>query len=101
MLQVTLFSGEKRQTVISLVDSGADDCLFHSSVGDRLGLDVKSGESKKFVGIAEGHPIEAFFHDVELQVQDFPERVTIRAGFTDSDCVAGLLGQEGFFKIFA
>lgn len=61
---------------------------------------MKSGEPKKFDGIAEGHPIEAFFHNVELQVQDFPDKVSIRAGFTDSDCVAGLLGQEGFFKNF-
>jgi len=41
-LQVTLFNGSKRQVVISLVDSGADVCLFHSSIADRLGIDVKS-----------------------------------------------------------
>ena len=98
MLQVTLFNGERRQTVISLVDSGADDCLFHSSIGDRLGIDVESGQLKSYEGIAEGHPIDAYLHIIELQVQDFSERISIQAGFTHAEGVHGLLGQAGFFQ---
>jgi hypothetical protein len=35
-------------------------------------------------------------HKVQLQFDGFPERVSIVAGFTESDGVAGLLGQTGF-----
>lgn len=98
MLQVTLSNGTKRQVVISVVDSGADVCLFHSSIADRLGIDMKSVQPIRIDGIADDSPIEAYFHTVELQVQDFPNGITIQAGFTDSDGIAGLLGQSGFFK---
>jgi predicted aspartyl protease len=85
MLQVTLSSGTNRQQVICLVDSGADDCLFHSSIGRRLGIDVETGEYKKFDGIADS--IDAYMHTIEIQIQDFPDVVTVEVGFTEADGV--------------
>lgn len=97
MLQVTLSNGGRRQHVVCLVDSGADECLFHCSIGQRLGIvDFKSGIYRKFDGIAES--VEAYMHPIRLQIQDFPESVEIYAGFTDSDGVWALLGQSGFFS---
>jgi len=98
MLQVTLVNGTKRHQIVCLVDSGADECLFHASVGRSLGLDLQSGRYKKFDGIAGS--IEAYVHPIELQVQDVPERVMIDAGFTESDGVHAILGQAGFFENF-
>ncbi|OLE51529.1 MAG: hypothetical protein AUG51_22360 [Acidobacteria bacterium 13_1_20CM_3_53_8] len=98
LLQVTLFNGAKHQVVISLVDSGADVFLFHSSIADRLGIDMKSEKPVSIDGIASGQPIEAYFHTVQLQVQDFPDKIEIQVGFTESDGVDGLLGQVGFFE---
>ena len=39
-------------------------------------------------------------HPIELQIQDFRERVEIEVGFTESDGVHAILGQAGFFENF-
>src|SRR6266478_412083 len=85
LLQVTLFNGTQRKQVVCLVDSGADECLFHASIGRSLGIDIESGSYMKFNGIAGS--IDAYIHLLEIQLQDFPERVNIKAGFTESDGV--------------
>ena len=96
MLQITMFNGMNRQQVVCLVDSGADECPFHASIGRHLGIHVSSGLFKKFDGIADS--IDAYMHTIEIQVQDFEERVKIQAGFTESDGVYAILGQAGFFE---
>ena len=98
MLQVTLFNGMKRQQVVCLVDSGADDCVFHSSLGRSLGIDLEGGEPKRYNGIAGS--VEAYIHRIEIQVQGFEERVNLLAGFTESAGVHAILGQAGFFENF-
>jgi hypothetical protein len=98
MLQVTLSNGSMHQQIVCLVDSGADECLFHASIGRSLGIDLENGTRKVFDGIAGS--IEAYMHPVEIQIQDFPERVQIEAAFTDSDGVHAILGQAGFFENF-
>ena len=98
MLQVTLFNGTQRKQVVCLVDSGADECLFHASIGRRLGIDIESGRYKRFDGIAGS--LEAYLHVIEIQIQDLPERVQIEAGFTESDGVDAILVQAGFFENF-
>ena len=79
-----------------MVDSGADDCLFHASIGRRLGIDVDTGELKKFDGIADS--IEAYMHSIEIQIQDFPEPFAVKVAFTEADGVDAILGQSGFFE---
>jgi hypothetical protein len=98
LLQVTLFNRTKHKQVVCLVDSGADECLFHASIGRRLGIDIESGRYKRFDGIAGS--LEAYIHVIEIQIQDLPERVQIAAGFTESDGVDAILGQAGFFENF-
>jgi hypothetical protein len=95
---VTLHYGNKSQNQFCLIDSGADLCLFHSSIGRLLGIDVTSGPSRPVGGITGS--IIAYMHRIELQVQGLPHRVEINAGFTDSNQVEALLGQEGFFDNF-
>jgi hypothetical protein len=34
MLQLTLFNGVRAQQVVCLLDSGADECLFHASIAE-------------------------------------------------------------------
>ena len=98
MLQLTLFNGVRHQQVVCLLDSGADECLFHASIAESLGIDVESGRRKEFAGIAGS--IEAYMHPVEIQVQSFPERVKIEVAFTESEGVHAILGQAGFFENF-
>lgn len=98
MLQITLFKGGKHRQIVCLVDSGADECIFHASIARSLGIDLKSGRYKQFDGIAGS--IEAYMHEIEMQIQDLEERVKIEVGFTESDGVDAILGQAGFFENF-
>jgi len=41
-LIVRLFNGERHKDVISLVDSGADVCLFHSGIGRMIGIEIEA-----------------------------------------------------------
>lgn len=95
-LHVTLFYGANKRRVLSLVDSGADYCLFHASVAAELGIDLKSGWLKDFGGIAAGQAVQAYMHTIRIEIQGFAERVEIEAGFADSDAIGGLLGGVGF-----
>jgi hypothetical protein len=98
MLQVTLFNGTKHHEIVCLVDSGADECLFHASIGRALGIDLERGRHKTYDGIAGN--VEAYIHPIEIQIQGFAERVRIEAGFTESNEVHEILGQAGFFESF-
>lgn len=96
-LRVRLFNGKEYKDVLALVDSGADSCLFHSSICEELSIDFRSGKRTEFGGIAAGQIVEAFIHTVELQVEGFTEKVALEVAFADSDAIGGLLGGIGFF----
>lgn len=98
-LIVRLLHGPKHKDVISLVDSGADLCLFHSDIGRMLGLDMESGSELAFQGVS-GARETAYLHRVSLTVGSLAS-ISLDAGFTDSMAVGtGLLGQQGFFEQF-
>lgn len=98
MLQVSLINGTKQQQVVCLVDSGADECLFHASIANGLGIDLKTGERREYGGIAG--TVEAYIHLIEIQIQGFEERLKVAAAFTESEGVHAILGQAGFFEYF-
>ncbi|MGH9932583.1 MAG: retropepsin-like aspartic protease, partial [Pyrinomonadaceae bacterium] len=98
-LIVRLIHGPKHKDVISLVDSGADLCLFHSDIGRMLGIDMESGSEIAFQGVS-GARETASLHRVSLTVGSLGS-ISLDAGFTDSMAVGtGLLGQQGFFEQF-
>lgn len=41
-LIVSLINGGRRKDVISLVDSGADLCLFHADIGRMIGIAIEA-----------------------------------------------------------
>lgn len=81
----------------AVIDSGASICLFHSSIGKGIGLNVEKGEVDKTVGIS-GVPTEIFKHTISLYV--LGNMFKIQAGFTPNLPLAGLLGRIGFFEHF-
>lgn len=98
-VKVRLSSGSKSVGVFALVDSGADASLFHASLAEVLGLDLKSGMEYRFFGI-EGKPVLAYFHTVSLQLVGMPKGLDIAVAFTESDGVGALLGQADFFQYY-
>lgn len=98
-LIVRLTHGAKHKDVISLVDSGADLCLFHSDIGKLLGIDVEAGSELAFEGVS-GAAATAYLHRVSLTVRGMSS-ISLEVGFTNSMTVGtGLLGQHGFFEQF-
>lgn len=81
MLQVRLFHGSKYQDVRCLLDSGADDCLFHGAIGELLELDVRGGLEKKYYGVG-GQEVTGYLHTMQLQIQGFSEVIDLEIAFT-------------------
>lgn len=82
----------------AIVDSGCADTLFHSSIGQAIGINIKSGIPAQLAGIVKGAKAPAYFHDVALHVD--AHVIKIRAGFCDKLPAAGILGRRGFFEHF-
>ena len=84
-----------------LVDSGADICLFDQSVGEAIGIDIKSGKMKEVFGVG-GKVSLYYLHLVIIEVGGWEYK--IEAGFMPD--VAGrvmpygIVGQKGFFDNF-
>jgi hypothetical protein len=81
----------------AIIDSGASRCMFHVSIGEGIGLDVKAGPTQSAIGIT-GKRSQNYLHDICLYVAG--AAVTIRAGFSEELPVAGILGMDGFFQYF-
>ena len=99
-VQTRVFNGTAHEDLICLVDSGADDCMFHSSIADLLGIDLKSGRPKQFGGIAAGVTVDAYMHPIELQIYGL-ERIPVLAAFSEQfSQKSGILGQSDVFDVF-
>jgi hypothetical protein len=81
----------------AIIDSGASRCTFHSSIGEGIGLNVKTGYAEKTLGIS-GKESRIYLHDIYLYTP--AGTLTIRAGFSEQLPVAGILGTDGFFQNF-
>jgi len=86
--------GQKRFEAI--IDSGATRCMFHSDIGQFLGLNLRSGEKEITQGI--GGLSDTYLHDIVLFIPGGP--VTIKAAFKEELPIAALLGMNGFFQHF-
>jgi hypothetical protein len=83
----------------AVVDSGSATCLFHSDIGRRFGLRVEEGAEGPLGGVIAGEIRKVYYHDVKLAFGE--HMVPVRAGFSDSLSVPGLLGRTGFFEHFS
>jgi hypothetical protein len=97
---VGLRYGDKKVVVSALIDSGADFCLFHSSVGRALGIDIHTGRREDFKGITLDI-VPAYVHKVYLGLRG-ESPIEVEVGFLTMDLLpdGGLLGQRGFFDEF-
>jgi predicted aspartyl protease len=95
LLPVRLHYGDQHIDVLSLIDTGAADCLFDYEVGEALGIDLGGGVEKEYYGIA-GQSVKGYIHEIQLQIHGFNERINVEAGFIEVLPIS-LLGQAGFF----
>lgn len=81
----------------AMVDSGAADCMFHSSIASAIGIKLDSGRKEQRTGIS-GACGDVWVHSVQLYVG--MDLHTIEAAFSPELPVAGLLGRSGFFEFY-
>ena len=96
LLQVYVRYGVNMRRVLTLVDSGAADCVFPASLGEVLGIDVPAGEPHNFHGF-DLREMRGFLHNVHLQVTGFTHWVEVRVAFIEAEAMP-VLGQSGFFE---
>lgn len=99
IIPVCISYKNKSLNISALIDSGADFCLFNVEIGRQIGIQIEKGKPFKFFGI-EGSFINAYIHQIELQIIGIEHSITIPVAFTDSRGVFAVLGQEGFFDNF-
>lgn len=80
-----------------LIDSGADYCIFHASIGELLGLDIKKGKSLTFFGTS-GEPQKAYFQEVTFGIGGQQHTCEVGFSYEMEKLAYGLLGQDGFFN---
>ncbi len=84
----------------TLIDSGADFCIFDAEVGEYLGIDIRSGKKETFGGIQEKSGAEAFIHDIGINVGGGDYKIKVGFSWDIAKYGYGILGQKGFFDIF-
>jgi hypothetical protein len=80
----------------ALVDSGSDRNLFPASLGEAIGIDIKSGKSCPVYGIGN-IKLTTYEHEVELHLGAESFKTTIDFSYEQE---MPLLGRNGFFDLF-
>jgi hypothetical protein len=87
----------RSRKIEAIIDSGANDCIFHAQVGESVGFDVKSGLVSETMGV-DGKLSTIYFHNMLLYAPGGP--IAINAAFSYDLPVVGILGMKGFFEYF-
>ena len=97
-----LYKNNERFYFDSIIDSGADFCVFPADLGKAAGLDVYEGKNVLTFGV--GGKETLYFHKVTVEViiKDEPWKFECRAGFSTKMNAKGIgfLGRDGFFDLF-
>lgn len=99
LIPITIFGPRGSIYLDALVDSGADQSLFHSDIGRAIGLAIETGERKIFGGI-EGGQVLTYLHPIDLQIIGIEQKIKVVVGFAETSGISAILGQEGFFDNF-
>lgn len=97
VIQVDFETSNGNFGYFALIDSGADYCIFHASVGEQLGLDIKSGKPLTFFGTS-GEPQKAYFHKITFKIGGHPHTCEVGFSYDMEKLAYGILGQDGFFN---
>jgi hypothetical protein len=98
-VKVLLWYNHKRSVPIeSILDTGADYCMFTAEIGESLGIPVAKGIPVRFTGVLREASTTGFLHrlDITIASQTFEAPIVFAYGLTS----AGILGQVGFFDHF-
>lgn len=97
VVDVEIFGPKNNINTLALLDSGADNCLFHLEYAKAIGIDLDKCKKSATTGV-EGGKMEIYLTEVTIKVKGL-EKIKVPIGFIDSKSVNGLLGQIGFFDL--
>lgn len=98
IIEVILKSETRVGIFPSLIDSGADYCIFSMETAKLLGIRLKPKNKTTISGI-ESAKVKGYWHELELRVAG--KVYTAKVIFAKiSDYGFGILGQQGFFDHF-
>jgi len=100
VIPITLKNGDKIFKYLALIDSGADQNIFHSNLTKILGIDIKKLKPYFFSGIKKDSDAKGFLGIVEIGVEDIFFDAPIIFSDDISDNGYGIVGQYGFFSHF-
>lgn len=80
----------------ALVDSGSDRNLFPASLGELIGIDIKSVKLRPIIGIGKAKLI-AYTHSATLHIERCNFEVEIDFSYEQE---VPILGRNGFFNCF-
>lgn len=96
VIQIDFETPKGKFGYLVLIDSGADYCIFHASIGEQLGLKIKTGKPLTFFGTS-GKPQKAYFHKITFGIGGCPHTGEVGFSYDMEKLAYGLLGQDGFF----
>lgn len=100
IIPIKISSGKNIIKYATLLDSGADFCIFDAEIGENLGLNINSGKKLSFGGIQGKANSEAFLHEVVINVGGWDHIISAGFSYDIAKHGYGILGQKGFFDIF-
>jgi len=98
-IKVLLWYNHQRSAPLeSILDTGADHCIFSAEIGESLGVPVAKGVPVPFTGFVRDANATGFLHRLSITVaaQTFEAPIVFAYGLT----AIGILGQVGFFDHF-
>lgn len=99
IINVKIKFNDKEINYYSLIDSGADYCIFNAEIGEAIGIDIKSGKTLEFEGVT-GEKEMAYFHKVILFIGGWEKECYCGFSYNLKKMPYGILGQKGFFDLF-
>ena len=99
MLPVRLSNGSRSLDTYAMLDSGADECLFHADYGKRIGLNIESGVWGTLGSISAADDIETYTHTIELRIGNkHTVRCKVRFSYdVGDDPIDQLIGRNVVF----
>jgi Aspartyl protease len=98
-IPIRLTCNKQHQDVYALIDSGAELCVFNTSMAKTLKIVVAKGDALSLSGLVGGS-VPSYVHQLNLSMQGLPS-VDLLVAFTETDDPGmPILGQRGFFDNF-
>jgi len=96
-IPVELSYGQESMRVTAKLDSGSDVCLFSREIGEKIGIDVESGDKLRLRSL-NGF-LDAYGHEVEVEISGVSFSAVIYFA-KDEGLVRNLLGRRGAIRLF-